>query len=111
MKKQTSLITAAVLLLLPAVASAQTTLYNPLPSSDIRVIIGTFIRAILGLSGALALVMFIWGGFQWMISQGVPAKVQKGKDTLIWATLGLVIIFTAYTLVSVVISTLTTATG
>lgn len=91
-------------------SSAQTSaLYNPLPSTDLRVIIGTLIRALLGLSGALALVMFIYGGFLWMTSFGEPAKVEKGKKTLIWAIFGLVVLFTAYSVVSLIISTLTTA--
>jgi len=52
--------------------------------------------------------MFIYGGATWMLSGGNQEKVTKGKQILIWATLGLVIIFTAYALVR---SVLTTVTG
>lgn len=90
------------------------TLENPLGSgsdaADFRVIIGRVIQAMLGLSGTLALLMFVWGGMQWMISGGFPEKIKKGKDTLIWATIGLVVIFTAYTLVSTLIQAITTGT-
>jgi len=47
--------------------------------------------------------MFIWrqslGGLVWMTAAGSNEKVQKGKDILIWATVGLVIIFISYALV------------
>jgi len=38
-----------------------------------------------------------------MIVAGSSKKVQKGKDILIWATVGLVIIFTSYALVRFVL--------
>ena len=93
-------------LLIPAAAYAQS-LYNPLGTSDLRVVAGRVIKAMLGLSGALSLVMFMWGGFEFLTSQGDAAKIKKGKDTLIWATLGLALIFTAYTIVNALINALT----
>lgn len=62
-------------------------------------LIGRIIKAILGLVGALALAMFVYGGFTWLTSAGSPDKIKKGKDILIWATIGLIVIFTSYTLV------------
>ena len=38
-----------------------------------------------------------------MTAAGSNEKVQKGKDILIWATVGLVIIFTSYALVRFVL--------
>ena len=81
-------------------------LINPLSSDSIPVLIGSLIKVLLGISGALALLMFVWGGIQWLISSGDPTKIKKGKDTLIWATLGLVIIFSSYVLVTAVIKAL-----
>ena len=60
------------------------------------------INAVLGIVGSLALVMFIYGGFIWMLAAGNKERVQKGKDVLVWATIGLVIIFSAYALVSMI---------
>lgn len=84
------------------------TLTNPLGSSDINVIIGRIISALLGFSGALALLAFIYGGFQWILSQGNPKMIQKGKDTLIWASIGIVVLFTAYALVNALVGAITT---
>ncbi|MCK5416807.1 hypothetical protein KAI92_05270 [Candidatus Parcubacteria bacterium] len=72
-------------------------------------IIGRVIKAILGLVGSLALLMFIYGGFMWMFSAGNKERVQKGKDVIIWATVGLIVIFTAYAAVRFVLKGLTGA--
>ena len=78
---------------------------NPAP---IPTLLGNIIKAILGIVGSLALVMFIYGGITWMLSAGNQEQVTKGKNIIIWATLGLVIIFTAYALVKFVLTTITT---
>ncbi len=97
------------ILLLPEIASAE--LINPLGSGvTIESFIGRLIKAILGLSGSIALLMFVWGGFQYLWSGGDPKKVEKGKDTLKNAALGIVIIFFAYTLVSALINVLASGT-
>lgn len=84
--------------------SDPTQLPNPLGSVGTpQVFIGKIIKAALGVVGSLALVMFIYGGFTWMLSGGSPEKVKKGKDILIWATFGLVVIFMSYALVQFVI--------
>ena len=92
-----------------ALATAE--LDNPLKTDDIRVIIGRIIKAILGVSGGLALLMFIWGGLIWMTSQGEKAKIEKGQKTLAWAVIGLAILFVAYAAVNWVIIALEGSTG
>ena len=77
---------------------------------DPRVIIGQVIKAILGIVGSLALIMFIWGGLLWMTSGGNTDRLTKGRNTLVWAALGLVIIFASYALVHFVIEQLVTKT-
>lgn len=86
-------------------------LKNPLGSNaSIPQIIGNVVSAMLAIAGAATLVMFVWGGIQMVISQGDPGKITKGKNTLIWAVIGLVIIFTAYALVTAIINTLSGGT-
>ena len=81
-------------------------LTNPL-GTDItpQALIGRIINAVLGIVGSIALAMFIYGGFTWMTAAGGAEKVQKGKDILIWAAIGLVVIFASYALVNFVIFT------
>lgn len=98
-------------LALPSMALAQK-LSNPLGEGvTLYDVIGRIIRAILGLSGAAALLMFVWGGFLWLTSRGESGQITKGKDTLKWATIGLVVILLAYTLVTAVIGALTEGTA
>ncbi len=86
------------------VNSAQSvSLTNPITSDDIPSLIGNVIKAILSIVGSLALVMFIYGGFTWMLAGGNSEKVKKGKDILTWAAIGLVVIFSSYALVKFVI--------
>jgi len=69
---------------------------NPLKTNSPQVLIGRIINSILGIIGSLALVMFIFGGLTWMTSSGSPEKVKKGRDTILWSAIGLIIIFAAY---------------
>lgn len=98
MTKKNLFLTGLIILSYPVSVLAATELSNPLGTTDIRVLAGNIIKAILGLSGVAALVMFIWGGVQWIISGGKKETVEKGKQTLLWAALGLCFIFIAYAL-------------
>ncbi len=80
---------------------------NPLGTTDIPALIGNVIKAMLGISGSLALLMFVYGGILWLSSGGNEKRVEKGKQVLTWATIGLGIIFTSYILVNFVIQSLT----
>lgn len=98
-------------LLFPTSAFAQK-LESPLGKDiTLEMAIGRVIKAILGLSGVAALAMFVWGGFLWLTSRGEPKQVTSGKETLKWATLGLIIIFAAYTLVNALVGGLTTGSA
>jgi len=87
-------------------ASQSVSITNPLAAGGIdspQTLIGRVINSILGVVGSLALVMFVYGGLLWMTSGGSAEQVKKGRDILIWAAIGLVILFSAYGLVRFVI--------
>ena len=88
--------------------TASTTLYNPLGTDSIETFVGRSIRIVLSMAGIAAFLMFIWGGILWMTSAGSADRVQKGKDTLIWATIGLVVLFSAYAIVETLVTVLST---
>jgi len=54
---------------------------------------------ILSISGGLALLFFIYGGFMLLISRGNEQQIAKGKDILSKAIIGVIIIFGAYFIV------------
>ncbi len=89
-------------------AAGPTNLTNPLKANSVPALIGNVINGVLGVVGSLALLMFIYGGFTWMLSGGNSSAVERGKNILMWAAIGLVIIFMSYALVSFVIKTTTT---
>lgn len=76
---------------------------DPMNGADLSIIIGRVINVLLGVVGSLFLVIFIYGGVTWMMSSGNSEKVQKGKSTLMWATIGLVAIFASYALVKFIL--------
>lgn len=107
MKKRITQLLALGIILLPHVAQA-TVLTNPLGTTSISRIIGRVISAVLGITGAVALLMFVWGGFQWLIAAGSPDRIKKGKDTLMWSAIGLAVIVGAYALVNTIVTALET---
>lgn len=74
-------------------------------------IIGTGINVILSILGVVLVLIIIYAGWTWMMSQGVKDKVQKAKDMLLQAVIGLLIIFAAYAIATFVIGSLTTIVG
>ncbi len=52
-----------------------------------------------GISGSLALLAFIYGGVIFIISSGSSERVNKAKAIITGAVVGLVIVFTSYTIV------------
>ncbi|MBU0545774.1 pilin [Patescibacteria group bacterium] len=52
-----------------------------------------------GIIGALVLLMFVYGGFVLILSQGNPEKVKQGTGIMTAAVIGLIIAFGGYLLV------------
>ena len=56
--------------------------------------------------GALALLVFVYGGFKMIISAGDSAKIKEGKDAMIAAVIGIVIAFSGVAIVRFLSDTL-----
>ncbi|PLX22066.1 hypothetical protein C0584_00890 [Candidatus Parcubacteria bacterium] len=54
---------------------------------------------LLGLSGSIALLYFVYGGVTFLISGGSAEKVTKGKQILINSIIGLIIIFSSFLII------------
>lgn len=77
-------------------------LNNPVTgAATIPAVIGKAVRALMGLVGAIALLMFVIGGVRWILSAGDPKDVQAAQDLLKNASIGLLIIFLSYTVITV----------
>ena len=79
---------------------------NPLKANNFQQLIGIGIKGLMGVVGSVALIMFIYGGIMWLISGGNPDQVKKGRQTIIWAVMGLVMIFSAYAILNFVFTIL-----
>jgi hypothetical protein len=60
------------------------------------------IQFVLAISGMAAVLFIVVGGFQYILGGASPDNAKKGKQTLLYAVLGLVIVLLAYTIVAVV---------
>ncbi|MFA6919159.1 MAG: hypothetical protein WC244_03575 [Patescibacteria group bacterium] len=70
---------------------------------NISTFVGGIIIGILGFIGVVALILVIYAGFTWLMSQGDPTKITKAKNIMIWAVVGLVVIFASYAIVQFII--------
>ncbi len=61
------------------------------------------INVILGVLGIVAVVVIILGGFTFMTSQGDAGKVMKGRNTILWGVVGLVVALMAFVIVNFVL--------
>ncbi|HBU07550.1 MAG TPA: hypothetical protein DEB09_05745 [Candidatus Magasanikbacteria bacterium] len=77
-----------------------------LTQMDIRLVIARIIRAVLGLLGIIAICIVLYAGFIIMTSGGNEEKVTYGKRILINGVIGLIIILSAFAIVSFVINAL-----
>lgn len=80
-----------------AASPAARQLTNPLgKGTTIQTLIGRAINIFTGVSGSVALLMFVYGGFLWLTSGGSTDKIAKGKKVFTWSAVGLLIIFGSY---------------
>lgn len=67
-------------------------------------IVGFIITLVLSLMGVIFLVLAIYGGYTWMMARGNEEMVEKAKNTLINAIIGIVIVMAAYAISYFVLS-------
>lgn len=82
---------------------------NPLGTTNLTVLIGRVIAALMSIVGSLALLMFIYGGFLWMTARGNGDDVKKGKSIIVWSVAGLLLIFSAYIILKFIFGRITGA--
>lgn len=62
--------------------------------------IGNIIKLIMSLIGMLSIVFILVGGLQLVYSTGDASRVKRGRETLIYAVIGLILSIGAFALVS-----------
>lgn len=74
--------------------------------SDIVGMSITISNWIFGIVGSLTLLMFVYGGFMFLISAGSSDKVGSAKKIITAAVVGLIIVFASYVIINFVLGTI-----
>lgn len=61
-------------------------------------VVGYALRAMLGMLGAVTLLMFVYGGFMLVWAHGNEEMIKKGQSTLLWAVIGMGFVLSSYAL-------------
>ncbi|OGC81313.1 MAG: hypothetical protein A2788_01620, partial [Candidatus Abawacabacteria bacterium RIFCSPHIGHO2_01_FULL_46_8] len=73
---------------------------------DLATLIGQIINFFLGFTALVAVIIIIYGGVQYLTSAGEPEKAKKGKQTIVYAVIGILVIILSYSLVNTIIGNL-----
>lgn len=66
--------------------------------------IGSIVAVFLGVLGVIFVILFIVAGYNWMMAGGDTAKLDKAKDGMWRAIIGLLIVISSYAIQSYVFS-------
>jgi hypothetical protein len=58
--------------------------------------VGDIIGLVLSFVGVIFLIIIIYSGIMWMTAMGNDQRIEKAKNMIINATIGLIIVFSAY---------------
>lgn len=65
--------------------------------------VGTILQIVFGVAGAVAVVVLLLASLKYVISRGDPGEVAKAKNAIIYAVIGLVVVASAFTIVTFVV--------
>lgn len=78
---------------------------------DVTEIVGGVIKTGLSIMGVVAAILIIYAGYLWMTGRGKEERINKAKETLEAAIIGLIIIMAAYAITYFVVDRILTASG
>jgi len=93
----------------PVVKSKPTFLQNPIESKNVQEILYLAVDLAVFIGTIIAVLMFIWIGFKFVLAQGDPAGLQKAKKWFLYAVIGTAVLISSKVIVEVVKNTLISA--
>jgi hypothetical protein len=90
----------------PTANPRQVQLPDPLNGGNLLQVMGNVIRVFLGTVGAISLLVFFYAGLMYLFSGGSPEMVTKGKETMKYGAIGLIVIMAAYVITSLFLNVL-----
>lgn len=92
----------------PYTAAGSVELQNPLGNIDlIGLIGGRIIPGLLGIIGAVAVAVIIFGGFRYIVSHGNEEEIRAAKSTITYAIIGLAFALLSWIIINAVVGVLT----
>ena len=76
------------------------------PNFGVKKMIGNIVEILFVIIAIVSVFMIIYAGYTMMTSAGDPGKVKKGKDTILWGIIGLIVAILAYAIVNFVLGQL-----
>ena len=67
--------------------------------------VNKIINVVLGVLGVVAVGVIIYGGFLFLTAQGDPGRIKKGKDSITWGVIGLIIALLSWSIINFVLTT------
>ncbi|HUV81346.1 MAG TPA: hypothetical protein VMW21_02440 [Patescibacteria group bacterium] len=98
LRKKTFIFIVAFLLVPPSASALQ--LQNPLGYEEFSDLILAIANFIFTIALALAPLLIVVGGIYIIAAQGDPAKIQNGKNIILYTLIGLLVIFLSRGLIS-----------
>ena len=68
---------------------------NNIPKTDADVVMNNILNVAFWGLGVTGVVMLIFGGIQFMTSQGDTAKAQKARMTILYSVIGIIVVIAA----------------
>jgi hypothetical protein len=81
------------------------------PTRDLPQMVNAGVNVVLSISGILLFLYFFYAGFLWMTAAGDSKKVDSAKSMIKTASIGLLIMLSAWIISSFVLTNLLNATG
>lgn len=75
---------------------------SPLPKATIEGNFNTVVSIVFVLAALLSILFIVIGGIKYTISAGDSSGIQKAKNTILYAIVGLVVTLSAYTILNFV---------
>lgn len=69
-------------------------------------VINNIVNPIITLALAVAVLYFLWGGFQFVRNADSPDERKKGSLNMIWGIVGLVIMISAYGILNLILGSI-----
>lgn len=83
----------------------------PALQSLIRSISTYILNPLIVLAFAVAMVVFLWGVFQYVRGAGDPKAREAGRNHILWSIIGLAIMFSVFGIMTVISNTVGGPTG